>query len=363
MHIRPIREDDADAFAAMFRALILDTPFMLLTARDRLPSGAIMEGTIRSTLSTDNSMIFVADPGNGRLAGFLRLIGGNISRDRHRGYLIVGVLPEYRMQGVGKHLLQEAEAWAREQNMTRIELTVIAHNRPAQQLYLSLGYRCEGIKRHSLKLDDGSYWDEYHFGKLLDEPAKPQPAIPPLPANACLLLIDMQQAIDQPCWGARNNPDAEQQVARLLAAWRERGMPVVHVRHMSTEPDSPYRPSQPGNDFKPESLPLPGERVIEKQTNSAFVGTALEAELRAAGSGTLVVAGVTTNNSVEATVRMAGNLGFNTWLAQDACFTFGRTDWNGRYWPADEVHALALANLDGEYASVTAAAQVLAALP
>ena len=110
-------------------------------------------------------------------------------------------------------------------------------------------------------------------------------------------------------------------MTRLLNAWRARGWPIYHVRHDSQEPDSPYRPGQPGNDFKSEALPFVGETVIVKRTNSAFVGTDLEARLRAAGHNRLVICGVITNNSVETTVRMAGNLGFETYLAEDACFT------------------------------------------
>lgn len=172
-------------------------------------------------------------------------------------------------------------------------------------------------------------------------------------------MIDLQQAIDHHDWGIRNNLDAENQVARLLAHWRSRNWPVIHIRHDSTEPRSHYRPSQSGNDFKPEALPLAGEPVVAKRTNSAFIGTDLESRLRNAGHTALVVAGVSTNNSVEATVRMAGNLGFDTWLVEDACFTFGRTDWQGRARTADEVHAMSLANLDGEYCTVAAADTVL----
>jgi nicotinamidase-related amidase len=167
------------------------------------------------------------------------------------------------------------------------------------------------------------------------------------------LLIDLQQAIDHPDWRLRNNPGAEQQAMRLLTHWRMRKWPVIHVRHDSTDPKSHYRPGQPGHAFKPETAPLPDEMVIAKTTNSAFIGTQLEAQLRAAGHTALVVAGVITNNSVEATVRMAGNLGFATWLAEDACFTFGLRDWTGAFRSAQEVHALSLANLDGEYCTVT----------
>jgi len=74
--------------------------------------------------------------------------------------------------------------------------------------------------------------------------------------------------------------------------------------------------------------------------------------LRAAGHGTLIVCGVITNNSVESSVRMAGNLGFKTYLAADACYTFPRLDWNGQLWSAEQVHALSLANLHGEYCTM-----------
>lgn len=148
-------------------------------------------------------------------------------------------------------------------------------------------------------------------------------------------------------------------VARLLTVWREAGRPVLHVRHDSKEPNSTYRPGQSGHEFKPEAMPLPGEPVIAKQVHSAFIGTDLEQRLRDAGIDVLLVAGVITNNSVEATVRMAGNLGFDTRLVEDACFTYARRDHAGRLRSADEVHAMSLANMDGEYCAVVTAAAVL----
>jgi len=184
----------------------------------------------------------------------------------------------------------------------------------------------------------------------------------PLPRAAALILIDLQKAIDHPGWGDRNNPDAEKNVAALLQAWRATSRPIYHIRHDSTEPASHYRPGRPGNEFKPEAQPLPGEFVIAKRTNSAFIGTELEAKLCDMRQNLLVIIGVITNNSVEATVRMAGNLGFDTFLVEDACFTFARKDWNGRLRTAAEVHAMSLANLDGEYCTVTRTAQVLTAL-
>jgi len=180
-----------------------------------------------------------------------------------------------------------------------------------------------------------------------------------VPTSAALVLIDLQQAVDHPSWGPRNNPGAEKNAALLLDRWRKTGRPIYHVRHDSTEPNSTFRPGQPGNQFKPEVVPLPNEMLIVKRRNSAFIGTDLEARLRKAAHAPLIVIGVSTSNSVEATVRMAGNLDFPTLLVEDATFTFQRTDWSGRLRSAQEVHDLSLANLHGEYCTVVTTAQVL----
>jgi len=186
-----------------------------------------------------------------------------------------------------------------------------------------------------------------------------------IPPNAALIIIDVQQAIDHPqwaCWGPRNNPQAEDRIAQLLAAWRAAQRPIFHVRHMSCESNSPYRPYQPGNEFKSQVAPLQHERIVEKSTNSAFIGTTLEAELRRVGIEALIVTGVITNNSVEATARMAGNLGFTTIVVSDATATFARPDFNGVLRSAEEVHAMSQANLQDEYAAIMTTAEVLAAL-
>jgi nicotinamidase-related amidase len=180
---------------------------------------------------------------------------------------------------------------------------------------------------------------------------------------AALVIVDVQKAIDAPYHaidGPRNNPDAEGHIAQLLDVWRREHRPIIHIRHDSTTPSSAYRPGQEGNNFKAEVGPAPGETVIAKKTNSAFIGTELERLLRKLAVQTLVVAGVSTNNSVEATVRMAGNLGFKTYLVADACFTFGRRDYHGRLRTADEVHSMSLANLHDEYCIVLETASVLA---
>lgn len=184
-----------------------------------------------------------------------------------------------------------------------------------------------------------------------------------LAPNAALLVVDVQKGFDEPYWGARNNPDAEAKIGQLLQAWREAKRPVFHVFHDSTFPQSPLRPAAEGNAPKPEAEPRAGEGVYRKTVNSAFIGTSLEEDLREAGITTLVVAGLTTNHCISTTVRMAGNLGFEVYLLSDATATFDRVGIDGRHRPAAEVHAAALSDLHGEFATVIETAALLSVKP
>ena len=180
-----------------------------------------------------------------------------------------------------------------------------------------------------------------------------------LQSNAALIIIDQQKGILHPRLGRRNNPQAEERMLELLALWRLRGRPVVHVQHLSRSPDSVFWPEQSGVEFQPRFAPQNGERLIQKQVPDAFCASGLEAQLREAGIGQLIIVGVATNNSVESTARTAGNLGFDAWVAEDACFTFDKADYFGKARTAEEVHAMSLGNLHGEYATVVSTTQIL----
>ncbi|MFG6102685.1 cysteine hydrolase [Leptolyngbyaceae cyanobacterium CCMR0082] len=173
-----------------------------------------------------------------------------------------------------------------------------------------------------------------------------------IPSNSVLIIIDVQKAIDHSSWGRRNNQQAEANIAKLLSAWRATQRPIVHVRHLSTDPNSTYRPGQQGCDFKDIVIPNRGEKIVSKHVNCAFIGTDLEQWLRQNNYQTLIVTGVITNNSVEATVRVAGNLNFDTYVVSDATATFDKLDLEQNLHPAERVHALALANMHQEYATV-----------
>jgi nicotinamidase-related amidase len=180
--------------------------------------------------------------------------------------------------------------------------------------------------------------------------------------DVVLLSIDLQQWLDHPARGRRNNPTAERNVARLLTAWRACGLPVVHVRHDAPELASMCHSSQPGHAFKPEGQPLAGEPIIGKHTHSAFIATPLEQHLRSMGCAGLVVVGADSSNSLDSTVRMSADLGFRTYLAADGTFTFEKQDWSGRMRTAEEVHDMSLANLSDEYCTIVTTSWILAQL-
>jgi nicotinamidase-related amidase len=176
-----------------------------------------------------------------------------------------------------------------------------------------------------------------------------------------LLLIDVQQAFEDPAWGPRNNPQAEGNLRRLLAAFRTAGLPVIHVKHDSTEPDSTLRPECPGNALMRGMEPVGDEPLFGKTVNSAFIGTGLEAHLRSRGIEGLVIGGFITNHCVSTTARMAGNLGFRTVVVADACATFDFRDADGVI-PAETMHRIGLAELRSEFAEILNADDVLARL-
>ena len=178
-----------------------------------------------------------------------------------------------------------------------------------------------------------------------------------------LLLIDYQKGFDVIAARARrNNIEAEARAMALLLFWREKGWPVIHVRHDSQESQSPFRPGLIGNQPMSFAVEQEGEPVVRKSVNSAFIGTDLAQRLDALSRPTVVVAGATTDHCVSTTVRMGANLGYAMTLVEDACFTFDRATPNGDVIPAETMHAAHVASLSGEFARITTAAALISEL-
>ncbi len=172
----------------------------------------------------------------------------------------------------------------------------------------------------------------------------------------------VQQGFSDPKWGPRNHTEAEANIGRLLAVWRETGRPVVHVHHDSSSANGSFVPGTAGNAPKAEATPLESEPVHHKTVNSGFIGTRLEQELRSAGIDTLAIVGLTTQHCVSTTARMAGNLGFRTYVVADATATFDQIGMDGRKRAAADVHFAALSDLNGEFATVVDTEALLASV-
>ncbi|MFD0048006.1 cysteine hydrolase family protein [Actinomycetes bacterium NPDC127524] len=174
-----------------------------------------------------------------------------------------------------------------------------------------------------------------------------------------LLIIDVQNAFDDPSWGRRNNENAERNIARLLHTWRKSGWPVIHITHISDHPQSLFYRERDSSRIKEIVLPETDEIIIEKSVNSAFIGTDLESLLYDLECERLIVCGLTTNHCVETTTRMAGNLGFGPILVSDAAAAFDRSGPDGKTYRAEDIHQMTLVNLHEEFAEILTTEEVL----
>jgi nicotinamidase-related amidase len=169
-----------------------------------------------------------------------------------------------------------------------------------------------------------------------------------------LLLIDIQKGFDNiDYWGGqRNNPNAEENASELLKFWRQRNLPIFHIKHCSRNPISPLNKNNSGNEFKELVKPIGNEPIIEKDVNSSFIGTDLKEQLDNLKITKLVIVGLTTDHCISTTTRMAGNFGFETFLVSDATATFNKKGLEGQNYSAELIHETALASLNEEFATV-----------
>ena len=179
--------------------------------------------------------------------------------------------------------------------------------------------------------------------------------------RTALLPIDLQQGFLAPHWGHRNNPAMEAHGQRLLAAWRARGWPLIHVRHASISAAGAFRPDRPGHAYLDGFAPQGDEAEVVKSVNAAFIGTDLELRLRRRDVNTVVLFGLTTDMCVSTSARVASNLGFRTLVAGDATACFDLLDDDGQVVTAEELSRAHLTTLGREVAEVVNTERLVAA--
>ena len=172
--------------------------------------------------------------------------------------------------------------------------------------------------------------------------------------NPALLLVDIQKAFLEKDYPGliRNNEHAEFICGKILKKWRTLDLPIIHVRHSSTNPESKLHNSRLGFEFNDYVTPLETEMVLTKEVNSAFIGTNLENILIKSHIDTLVIVGMTTNHCISTTVRMSGNLGFDTYLISDSTACYNTKGMNGEIIDCNTIYNSALASLQEEFATV-----------
>lgn len=164
MIIRKINIDDAKEFLDMLKQLDRETKNMLYEENERKTTEDEMRTQIKDILES-NSLILISEMDD-KLVGFLSADRGFANRIKHSAYIVIGILKEYRGKKIGSRLFEEVERWAKDNSITRLELTVMKHNKGGVNLYKKMGYEIEGVKAKSL-IVDGKYVDEYYMAKLI----------------------------------------------------------------------------------------------------------------------------------------------------------------------------------------------------
>lgn len=165
MIIREVKLSDADKLANLIQQVEKYSTYMLWEPGERNIQTKDQLKMIKGIKSSENSTILVAENAN-ELVGFLLARGGNARRNKHAAYIVVGILNDYRGKGIGTKLFNELDRWASNNNIHRLELTVVTKNEAGLALYKKQGFEIEGTKRDSLFID-GEFVDEYYMSKLL----------------------------------------------------------------------------------------------------------------------------------------------------------------------------------------------------
>lgn len=177
--------------------------------------------------------------------------------------------------------------------------------------------------------------------------------------NAALIVIDVQEALDHCEDGPLNNPEAEHNILKLIEMWRTEKRPLFFVQYHSPRPQSPFNKDAPYGKLKEPFRPLPGESLIIKQFENAFMQTTLETQLRERNIRTLIFTGFFTDQCVASSAKVANNLGFHVMVLADGTGTTGCTGHDGKKYQAEDIHQLTLGGLQRDDITIMETSHIL----
>jgi RimJ/RimL family protein N-acetyltransferase len=165
MKIRVAELTDAESLGLLIQKVESSSNFMLYGPGERKLNPENQRKMIQSFRDEENSTILVCEY-NDELVGYLIARGGFTEKTKHSVYLVIGILEEHRGKGIGTRLFDELINWAKQKQLHRLELTVMAPNEKGIALYKKMGFEIEGTKRHSIRMDN-EYVDEYYMSMLI----------------------------------------------------------------------------------------------------------------------------------------------------------------------------------------------------
>lgn len=146
--------------------------------------------------------------------------------------------------------------------------------------------------------------------------------------------------------------EAGLKAAQLLAVFRQRKWPTVHIQHISAQKGAAFfLPDTSGVTLHECIAPQAGELVIRKHYPNSFRETALLQELEKQDVKKLIICGAMSHMCIDATVRAAFDFGFNCTVIEDACATRD-LEFGGQTIAARQVHGAFMAALGAAYANV-----------
>lgn len=164
MQIRKIQKSDSHKYLDFLLKLDTETKSMMYEPGERPTDISVVESIIKNAVEGENLILVAEEDEN--IIGFLSALRSSPKRIHHSAYIIIGIREAYRNLGIGKELFSNLNIWAKENNITRLELTVISTNQPARKLYEKNGFEIEGFRKNSMIID-GAYVDELYMAKLL----------------------------------------------------------------------------------------------------------------------------------------------------------------------------------------------------
>lgn len=179
-------------------------------------------------------------------------------------------------------------------------------------------------------------------------------------SKTVLIIVDLQNDyFPGGKWELEGTESATAKAATLLAGFRAKGLPVVHVRHEFPTDDAPFfAPNSEGAKVHSSVQELESEPVVLKHQINGFRDTNLKETLDNLGVDSVFICGAMSHMCIDAVTRAANDYGYNCAVAHDACATLD-LEFNGVTVPASQVHAAFMSALSFAYANVASVDELL----